>query len=134
MHAYTPPLHAYVPYPLRAYTLLCLEPKSPASHPSLAPLPPARLTPLLAIIPPTRLSPNSNNHTPLTCLLHPPSLLHRALALASCLLHPCCCTEPAPLALCTPIPRPCLLHATAMPLPYLQKKQHTPDKIGIISD
>ncbi|GKV41161.1 hypothetical protein SLEP1_g48729 [Rubroshorea leprosula] len=43
----------------------------------------------------------------------PPSLLHRAPALATY-------APVAATALCAPIPRLCLMHATAMPLPHLQ--------------
>ncbi|GKV42208.1 hypothetical protein SLEP1_g49645 [Rubroshorea leprosula] len=39
-----------------------------------------------------------------------------------CRLRSCCCTAPAPPALCAPIPPLCCIEPTAMPLPHLQKK------------
>ncbi|GKV42864.1 hypothetical protein SLEP1_g50227 [Rubroshorea leprosula] len=69
------------------------------------------------------------------------SFAHLRAIMQSCTPHSCVPTPPAHRArplFCTPslrpIPRLCLVLATAIPLSHLQKKHHIPDKIDIISD
>ncbi|GKV30762.1 hypothetical protein SLEP1_g39541 [Rubroshorea leprosula] len=154
-----PFLHYLTPYKVEyafhepcSFTLTApLHPLLTASQPCSTPpcfrdraLPPALYAPGSCAQPCSTLSPlHSVPSTPkIPCLLRPDPVQSYPYFRQSCSYTPYCYIEPA-LAACAPIllhrayasytmcpiPRPYLLHATA-----IQKKQPIPDKIGIISD